>query len=84
MSFMGLRTFWWCSALFIILEGGASSSCFVWVQVVGFWAQVDLLSFGTAPHLVLSSLGTEYVTWNNSNKSNYSAENQKNSTSAKY
>ena len=27
MSLVGSRTFWWCGALFIIWEEGASSSC---------------------------------------------------------
>jgi len=27
MSLVGLHMFWWCGALFIIWEGGASSSC---------------------------------------------------------
>ena len=31
MSLVGSRTFWWCGALFIIWEGGASSSCFILV-----------------------------------------------------
>jgi len=39
MSLVGLRTFWWCGVLFIMWEGGSSSSSFnplcLWIAHLG-------------------------------------------------